>query len=65
MAIDLSTFSSPHVGWRGGKPVWVAFSLSKAREIFEDSPQSVVICIVPPHAMMVESFESAVQFFSG
>jgi hypothetical protein len=24
-----------------------------------------VICIVPPHAVMVESLESAVQFFSG
>jgi hypothetical protein len=68
MAIDPSleiTNLKPHVGWRAGKPVWVAFSLRMAREIFEDSPSSVVICIVPPHAVMVESLESAVQFFSG
>ena len=70
MAIDPEpsleiTNLKPHVGWRGGRPVWAAFSLRQAKEIFEDSPSSVVICIVLPHAAMVESFESAVQFFSG
>jgi hypothetical protein len=68
MAIEPSleiTNLKPHVGWRGGKPVWVAFSLRSAGEIFEDSPSSVVVCVVPPLAAIAACFEEAVQFFSG
>jgi hypothetical protein len=68
MAIEPSleiTNLKSHVGWRGGKPAYVAFSLRSAGEIFEDSPSSVVICVVPPLAAIAACFEEAVQFFSG
>ena len=66
-AISAFEFSaSPtRVGWRSGKPVWIAFSLKSTREIYEDSPSSIVICVVPPHAVVVECLEQAIQFFSG
>lgn len=57
--------SAAHVGWRSGQPVWVAFSLKSAKEIYEDSPRNIVICVVPPHAMVVDCLEQAVMFFSG
>ena len=63
MAVIEITNPKLHVGWHDRRPVFVAFSLETAIEIFDEHWQPIVLCIVVPHAIRAENLEQARQVF--
>jgi hypothetical protein len=66
MGFKTLEFTSPsvHAGWRGGQPVYVVFSLTMARSLFDNFERPVAICVAPPLSAVAETYEHAVAFFS-
>ena len=64
MAVIEITNPKLHVGWHDRRPVFVAFSLETAIEIFDEHWQPIVLCIVVPNAIRAENLEQARQVFS-
>jgi hypothetical protein len=66
MASRSIEFSNPnlHAGWRGGQPVYVVFSLTMAKSLFDNFERPVAICVAPPLSAVAETYEHAIAFFS-